>query len=81
MLPGLHYPPRVSSSPVDQEAQSHGTFHQDGVVTHILRNFRSPSTSLLIDEDTLPDRLLHPDGYPNTLSINLKQADLEESST
>ena len=54
--------------------------NKDGVVTYILRSFRSPSTSLLIDEETLPDRLLHPDGYPDTLSINLKQTDLEESS-
>ena len=27
VLPGLHYLLRESSSPVDQEAQSHGTFH------------------------------------------------------
>ena len=56
----------------------------DGVVMHILRllkRFRSPSTSLLIEEDTLPDRLLHPDEYPDTLSTDYKQVDLEESST
>ena len=56
----------------------------DGVVMHVLRllkRFRSPSTSLLIEDDTLPDRLLHPDGYPDTLSTDYKQAHLEESST
>ena len=56
----------------------------DGVVMHILRllkRFRSPSTSLLIEDDTLPDRLLHPDEYPDTLSTDYKQAHLEESST
>ena len=56
----------------------------DGVITHIIRSlksFRSPSTSLLIEEDTFPDRCSHPDGYLDTLSTNYKQADLEESST
>ena len=48
----------------------------DGAFMYILNSLsRSPSASLLIEEDTLPDRLLHPDGYSDTLSTNYVRTD------
>ena len=50
--------------------------NNDGTFFHMLSlRYRSPSASLLIEEDTLPDRLLHPDGYPDTLSTNYVNTD------
>ena len=54
--------------------------NNDGAFLHMLSShYRSPSASLPIEEDTLPDRLLHPDEYPDTLSTNYIKAD--ETST
>ena len=50
--------------------------NNDGTFLHMLGlRYRSPSASLPIEEDTLPDRLLHPDGYPDTLSTNYVNTD------